>query len=166
MSEQVVIDGLDFARNARVLHGKIKVASLVRVQDHLAGKEVELEYSVAGGLNADGKPVLHVLITGILPLQCQRCLGRMDYTLDLDSKLVLVESDRHLAAVEDEWEAVGDSIVGGPDLDVLALLEDEIILGLPISPRHSAGECNLLTDAETDKSPNAFAVLNTLKTRR
>lgn len=166
MSEQVVIDGLDFARNARVLHGKIKAANLVRLQDYLVGKEVELEYSITGGLNANGKPVLHVLIKGILQLRCQRCLGSLDYALDLDSRLLLVEREEQLAAVEDKLEEVDDSIVGGPHLDVLAMLEDEIILRLPISPRHPGGECKLLADTKADKSPNAFAVLQALKTRR
>lgn len=166
MSEQVVIDGLDFARNARALHGKIKAASLVRLQDCLAGKEVELEYSIIGGLNTNGKPVLHVLIKGILQLRCQRCLGRLDHALNLDPTLLLVENEGQMTAVEDKLEAVDDSIVGGPHLDVLALLEDEIILGLPISPRHPAGECKLLVDTEADRNPNAFAVLKALKMRR
>ena len=49
-----------------------------------------------------------------------------------------------------------------PELDVVRLVEDEIIMGLPLSPKHDDCGTDALTRAKADK-PNPFAVLAALK---
>ena len=61
--------------------------------------------------------------------------------LDLQTDLLLAQNEKELASF-DEDESV-EGILAEPDLDVLALIEDEVILSLPISPRHDEGECSI-----------------------
>ncbi len=163
MSLRPVIDALDFARNAGTHHGKIALCSLERLQDYLAGNSGELQYEVTGALNGNGKPILRVSVQGLIKLRCQRCLGELGHVLDLRADLLLAENEKELSAF-DEDEKI-DGILAEPDLDVLALIEDEIILSLPVSPRHSQSECAIRDrlNADTAAKNSSFAALAALR---
>ncbi|MFT7560339.1 MAG: hypothetical protein ACI93R_002257 [Flavobacteriales bacterium] len=100
-----------------------------------------------------------------LELQCQRCLKSM---------VVQLESKVHLAVVKDEEQAgrlpksVEPWFVEEDEGDLHAALEDEILLSLPLVPRH-VNECVSVTDMkfgeEIEESPtvNPFDVLAQLK---
>ncbi|MFN7086777.1 MAG: YceD family protein [Burkholderiales bacterium] len=108
--------------------------------------------------------VLRLQIDGPLHLRCQRCLGRLDYPLHLTNTLRLVEKgeklDETLIDPEDD-----DCVEASDELDVLALVEDEILLSLPFSPRHEEACCGILPQGpgwDAAKS-GAFAKLAGLK---
>jgi len=63
-----------------------------------------------------------------------------------------------------ESDDLPDSIAPNRHLDVTALLEDEVLLSLPIAPRHAESECVAIyrqVDQEGERHP--FAVLGQLK---
>ena len=163
MSEQLVIDGQEFARNRKTLHGKISVAGLERVRDQLFSDEGELEYTVHGEPDADGNPLLHLTIVGTVQLCCQRCLGRLAFPLELKSWLCWREMSPNWHVAERRWISASLPNRGS----IPTLLEDEILLRLPVSPRHPEGECQAgnraPTGAATDSHP--FAALAALKKR-
>ena len=78
---------------------------------------------------------------GEITLRCQRCLGELKHKLDLSTVLRLAKNEHELARL-DEDESV-DCILAAGDTDVLTLIEDEILLSLPSSPRHNEGECSI-----------------------
>jgi uncharacterized protein len=163
MSEQVVIDSPEFARTHSELHGKITASDLPRIQDLLSSGEGLIEYSLFGDVNDKGKPILRLEVKGKLPLQCQRCLGPMVYDVDLSSRLELVKGLEQLSEEGDEVDEV-DQIEADPKLDVLALVEDEILLGLPVAPRHPEGKCEIGGNlGDKSGSNNPFGVLANLK---
>ena len=141
MPERLLIDPVDFAHHARVHHGKIALSEFERLRDYLAADSGELRYAVIGGLDKDGKPVLQISVSGEIALRCQRCLGELRHALDLSTMLLLAQNENELVRL-DENEPV-DCILAKRDTDVLALIEDEIILSLPISPRHNEAECSI-----------------------
>jgi uncharacterized protein len=78
----------------------------------------------------------------------------------------LAENETELDQTDDDDTI--DAILASPNLDVLNLIEEEIILSLPISPCHSSDECkiyqsdkNIITDESISTRP--FAVLASLK---
>jgi uncharacterized protein len=163
MSVRPAIDALDFARNAGALHGKIALASLERLGGYLAGNSGELQYEITGALNRNGKPILRIFVRGLIKLRCQRCLGELGHVLDLRTDLLLAENEKELFSF-DEDESI-DGILAEPDLDILALIEDEIILSLPISPRHDESECSIgnRLNVDTAEQKPLFAALAALK---
>jgi len=163
MSAQIVIDTLDFVRNARTHHGKITPDEFIRLKDYLADSQGKLEYTISGNLDKIGRPILQVTIKGTINLQCQRCLGGLVHVLDLQAAILLVENENELFRL-DENESV-DGILAASDMDVLALIEDEIILSLPISPRHREDECSArkLTNINTICKKHPFTTLAKLK---
>ena len=85
-------------------------------------------------------------------LVCQRCLQPMPHELRADSRLAFVTQE------SDRVPAGHDAIPGDPKrVDLEALVEDELLLALPVIARHPAGaDCRLPGDAapvETAAAP-------------
>lgn len=141
MPEQVVIDSLDFAQSGKTLHGKIPVADLSRVHEFLQTQSGEIEYTLKGYVDERNRPALHCEIHGLLQLECQRCLGALPFPLEVVSDVVLLPGERELEKLAEE-NAAADAIVVERELDAAVLIEEEILLALPMAPKHPTGECH------------------------
>ena len=139
------IDSLDFAGKGREISGEVPVAELPRLQDMLANRQGTLVYRIRGGVDDRGNHFLDLSAAGGCQLVCQRCLEDMDYQVRIETRLFLrdqasLDAELLVARHADEEEDF-DSILADDHLDVLNLLEDEILLSLPIAPRHEQGAC-------------------------
>ena len=163
MSTRIVIDSHDFVNFTRSLHGKITLDECERLKDYLVDSQSNLEYIINGILGRDDKPMLQVIIKGELNLSCQRCLGKLSHVLNLKSTLFLVENEKELSYL-DEDESI-EGILATSDIDIIELIEDEIILNLPSSPRHRESDClaKELTDSYAVEKKHPFAALLELK---
>ena len=166
MHARPFIDSLDFARNGQKISGEVPVAELSRLLDVLENPQGILSYTVQGVVDKHGIPALDVSIHGNCQLRCQRCLNGLDYTVKLDTRLLLRDQaslDALGDSVADEEEEF-DSILADAHLEVLDLLEEEILLSLPIAPKHELGACRA-TDSENARKEeqHPFAVLAKLK---
>ena len=166
MSAPAVIDSLEFARAGEELSGRVEVRQLQRLEDLLFDTEGILDYGLTGSRDERKRPQLEVSVTGRLHLQCQRCLGCLEYDVAVENTLLLVASGAPHDPELDEPDAP-DAIEGSDELDVMALVEDEILLSLPISPRHEDECVSRLGDQARAAGPQSpFALLETLKGSR
>lgn len=164
MSQQPVINGLEFARRGEAISGSIPLVELPRVQELVADGTGEIHYRISGKLNDDGKAFLHIIVEGSLPLICQRCLKGMDYPLEIDAELELIADEAELDSRAEDPEAA-DAVVTDKKMEVVSLVEEEILLEIPLSPKHSEGGCVLPGSSGKDGKENPFGVLATLKQR-
>jgi uncharacterized protein len=118
--------------------------------------------------DAEGRtvPWLHLDIRAELPLCCQRCLEPMSVTLDLDRSFRFVENEA-TAEREDE-ESDEDVLVFEPRFDLRTLVEDELLMALPMIPMHescSPGAGKLMGQEGPAAEPrrHPFAALERLK---
>lgn len=164
MSEQAVIDNLEFARHGAVLQGELAIARLDRLQALLFSSQGSLNYTLSGKIGAKGESLLECCIDGRLVLQCQRCLEALEYPLHVVSTLKVVKGLTQFDDVGDEDEAV-DSIPASAAMNVSALIEEEILLNLPISPLHAPGACREQKGVKSvkDERTNPFGALAALK---
>ena len=111
---------------------------------------------------------LHVQAFVSMSLTCQRCLTAVKTPLKLDQWCRFVASEEVAMAEDDGCDE--DLLVMTPQFDLLALLEDELLMAMPLVPMHdqcpvmpafSSGLAELPTVA-VDK-PNPFAALARLK---
>lgn len=162
------IDSLDFSRNGRELSGTVPVADMPRLQDMLATAEGEINYVVRGFIGMHDGHMLEVVLNGLCQLRCQRCLQSLSYPVQLDSHLLLLPPDEMDESSIEEDEV--DSIPTDAHLNVHELIEEELLLSLPLAPRHPAGVCQPVMagymEDEADQPKRApFAVLAGLKNK-
>ena len=155
-----ISDSFAFARDGRVLEGILPVASLERLHDQLANVAGELAFRLQGRRGQRGELLLEVEVSGTLALACQRCLEAIVFDLDVDSLLELVPEGAELSQEELE-DDTRDFLPVVKELDVAELVEDEILLALPVAPRHE--KCGLPGAADAGERVNPFATLAALK---
>ncbi|MGB4467090.1 MAG: YceD family protein [Azovibrio sp.] len=162
MSQQLEIDAYRFVRESRLLEGFLDLSELPRLHDLVTKVLGKVEYRLQGVLGERGQPRLRLEVSGVLPLVCQRCLGAVDEALAIDCLLELIAADSEPTQDELENDSLDFLPVAGA-LDVKALIEDEILLALPVAPRHAA--CGLPVDADAGEQLHPFAALAALKTK-
>jgi len=153
---------LDFARNGKEISAEIPFAGMPRLLEELDSPDGVLHYTVRGGEDKLGVSFLEVSMTGDCRLRCQRCLSALEYPIRISTRLLL-RDQAELEALDDDEEEF-DSILADARLDVLDMLEEEILLSLPISPMHEAGECHAAGGDNAGKGKeHPFAALANLK---
>ncbi len=155
-----IADAFVFAREGRILEGVLPVSALERLHDLVTEVTGEVAYRLQGSLGARGESMLSLEVSGTLPLTCQRCLDSVLFTLEVDSLLELVPEGVDMS--QDELEDdTRDFLPVASELDIAALVEDEILLTLPVAPRHE--KCGFPGAADAGERVNPFATLAGLK---
>lgn len=159
MSQGGVIDGPEFARAGTTLAGALEIADLPRLLE-LGCSGAHIRYVVRGGATAQGKPALHVDATGIVELACQRCLETVAVPVAVRTELELAESQEVIDLTDDDV----DRVLASRSMAVGTLVEDEVILALPMVPKHA--QCPARADDSGRESGSPFAALAALRTGR
>lgn len=155
-----------FAHGAEI-RGSIAFGNLQRLKTYLLDQEappieVELQFSRDRGRQR----VLDGRLRATLPTRCQRCLGTLQVELDSRFSLVVAGSQEELRALDDELDTL---LCTGDDLNLLSIIEDELILGLPLVPSHDNTDCSAMlskyraTGQEEPGTANPFASLKQLR---
>lgn len=129
----------------------------------------EVEWQVEGELRPvrGGVPEvwLHLEAQARLQLECQRCLQPVAAPLAVQRSFRFVADEATAAEIDADSE--DDVLVLTRALNTHELVEDELILGLPLVPMHEACPQPLVTPAaqtaEVEDRPNPFAALAALK---
>jgi uncharacterized protein len=160
----------DLAARGESLAGQIDATRRARLADRLAPTTLAapIAWTIVGGHDPGGRPLLSVTIEGSLPLVCQRCLQPFDLHVAQQTQLLLARAEAELEPL-DAGEA--EVILAAEPLDALTLIEDEILLSLPFAPTHAAGQCASTvgtvparaTDEAAPSTTSPFARLAALK---
>lgn len=135
MSRAGTIDGPQFARDRGTVSGTLGIDALPRLA--ASGCEAAtVRYQVHGAVNAAGRPILAVEASGVAMLACQRCLDAVEFPVALSVALELAASEREIVEADDDV----DRVLATNAMDVAALVEDEVLLVLPMAPMHERCE--------------------------
>ncbi len=101
-------------------------------------------------------------------LECQRCLQPMPFPIHIERRIFFVDGEDAAAGLDVDSE--DDVLAITPTLDLHALLEDEMLLALPVVPRHEVCVQPLPHGAEPELPAQAeqehpFAALAALRGR-
>jgi len=162
MSQRIVIDSLGFAREARSLQGELPIGNLTRTLDMLADSAGNLTYRVEGRVGSRNRAQLLLQIEGVLSVCCQRCLEGIEFPLVVNSVLEFVGDEEDLTQEEIEDDSK-DFLPAQNEIDVVALIEDEVILNLPPAPRHES--CALPFSGQGTGKVSPFLALNGFKSK-
>lgn len=180
MKREFAPDRLDvagFATAAATLDAADPVPNYVRLVAELADAATDalVRWKATGEERpgADGKatPWLHLEAEAIVPLACQRCLTAVDTPVTVDRWFRFVADEAAAEAEDDESEE--DLLVVSRDFDLHALIEDELLMEIPVMPVHDVCPVTVQLSSSDDDfqaaeeaKPNPFAVLGALRSRK
>jgi uncharacterized protein len=166
-----------FAQDGVPLIEITPLSDLERLAHELHGLEPDsvVNWRATGELRprtgAEDDVWLHLEAKATVPLTCQRCMGAVATALEVEQWYRFV-ADEDIAMAEDD-QSEEDLLVMTPQFDLLAVLEDELLMALPLVPMHetcpvvpvfSAGEAELAQPDE--EQPHPFAALAQLKKKK
>ncbi|NOV27446.1 DUF177 domain-containing protein [Cupriavidus necator] len=195
MTQPIDLRALDLfamCRKGESLAGDVAVRDLPRIlaettaQAPASAPDETLAYTGTGFVREEaagpGAPVaqrlfLDVTVQGRMWLDCQRCLAPYAQPIDTATRFEVVESEEAADAAPVDDDEV-DVIAGSKRFSLLELIEDEVLLALPVAPKHdvcptvheslvtgSDGEAQPEAEPEQEKRPSPFAALAGLKNR-
>lgn len=163
----VTIDPIQLAERGAQLSGTLPLKSMPRLaQGSLEGSgdvSVELDFEREEGEQVF---VMHGRLRVRLRVTCQRCLEAMDLELEAAPWLILTKSGARL----DQREGDTDILVADKPLSLSGLVEDELLLALPMVPMHAPDRCpvkvraaGIAPEPAARSGKNPFSVLGRLK---
>lgn len=163
-------DPIQLAEQGRTYEGELELAGLSRLEDLLARNNGLVRYRLAFDRDGRGRPHVAGHLTGMLSLRCQRCLEVFELAITRDWRVTLLAEAGEEALLDDGEDA---RLVSDQGMPLAELVEDELILAVPLVPKHPAGAvCELPAGAVGGDPPveefdepedNPFAKLSRLK---
>lgn len=157
------IDPISLAEKHGALKGQLEISSLPRLSDLLYNNEglvtIDLFFNREGRLS-----VVAGTIQADLQLKCQNCLDAVAWTVNHTVNLAVVNSIDAVNRLSENYDPL---LLEQDIIQLRDLVEDEILLSLPIYPKHqhscfiANNKSNLQEEAPA--SDNPFSILATLK---
>lgn len=170
------LDVAAFAAQASSVEGRFALVELERLRDSQAADagngDAEVSWRLSGNLaplsGAGIRPALRIEGACTVVLECQRCLRPMPVGLAVDRRVFFVEGE---SAAADLDEGSDDDVLALlPSIDARTLIEDELLLALPIVAAHDVCPEPLpIANAGAepiDPAEHPFAALAALKSSR
>lgn len=168
MSEKFIpehIDPFRYAEQDLRLDGAVKIADMHRLSANLNSANDVVSVNLQFGVDEQGINFLKGHLETKLLLQCQRCMEPFIYEIMSDFGLGIVSTLDEANALPERYEP---AMAKEGHLALRELIEDEIILNLPIIPKHEPEDCKVKLPfadlaVEKSKGENPFHVLESLK---
>jgi len=155
------VDVFELARIGGVIEGQMPLSAAARLRANLTGDSGTIGFRLQCRVDEMGRPGAQLLLRSDLPLRCDRCAQPLNLHLEHEGNFYFVRDEKELAALPVAPDENVEPLLGSTDFDVAALVEDETILAIPISPRHVACPAPVVdTDKAVRKAKqSAFAAL-------
>ncbi len=160
-----LLDAWRMVAARRRFEGQVNLADLTRLQGLVADTEGACTFALEFGRDEIVRvSYVELTITTELPLICQRSMQRFLLPVHVVQRLGLVRDEAEEAALPEEYEAL--LVPEDGELRPLDVVEDELVLAVPVVPLSPDGEAVdrdwAPTEEETSKA-NPFAALAALK---
>ncbi|MFT5484900.1 MAG: hypothetical protein ACI9GW_003569 [Halieaceae bacterium] len=166
----MLLDMRKLAARGTVVNGFIAVAELARIKSLLASDRGTVTAHCEFSTDEEGRALLTVRSSVTLDVACQRCLEATQIEVTTDSVLCVVTGEDKIGTLPASMEPL---IIAEDPANLWSVVEDELLLGLPIVSYHEAGACAELVEKyrvgpePTDErsTPSPFEVLQQLKSQ-
>jgi uncharacterized protein len=164
MPEELLIHPERITEKPMTFEGKVDLEEFPRLAESLANDSIDLKYKVIARLDKQRRKVVSCIIEGFVFLTCQTTLEAFRHGISIDDRLVLVDDESQLPPIEEESDAEDYLVADGP-LDVLDLVEDAVLLALPMVPRKPGLDEGREVGPPKEPKESPFAKLASLKKR-
>lgn len=154
----MIINNLEFAQKQQKLDDQFAITTLKRLAQTLSleshnASQNSIYFELVGETERFRQPSLRLRIKTNLPVICQRCLDQMLIPMDLNLQYLI--SDVAIESLDDSDDI--DWVEADKEMDLYKLIEDELLLAMPIAPTHE-NNCAKVS-MQSGEKPNPFAVL-------
>lgn len=157
------INVLQLAQQHVTLVGKLPLSEMKRLRSSLLDDSGTVACELNFGIDEEGIRYIKGNLTVELELECQRCLKPVKYIINDELMLAVVLSNTQADNLASHYELL---LVENDMQELLPIIEDELIVRLPIVANHNDTDCKLILAKQkikTDKKSNPFASLSKLK---
>jgi uncharacterized protein len=143
------VNAKELSARAAVVERRLNLAQLDRVREAggLPGTRIDAQLRFG---TFEGRATVHVAVDGEVALACQRCLQPCDCKVDESAQVVVVRDE------DEEVPGGYEPFVGTPEqLSLAALIEEQVLLALPLVPMHEPGAPGCLPVTEAAVVPLA-----------
>ena len=143
--------------------GEIPLLEMPRLTSLALNNEGVARVTFSFGFNVLNHAVIKGEYAADVEVECQRCLEPMTQHIEQDFELLIDGSEEDIESFQVDSVYTSEGY-----LDVFEVIEDELILALPIIMMHQDTSCNTYLQPQpqevaVEKKDNPFAVLETLK---
>ncbi|MDX1678288.1 23S rRNA accumulation protein YceD [Arsukibacterium sp.] len=166
----VTLDPVKAAQKRSIFDGIVPLQTLTRLTESLVEKQGDVTVRIECGTDEQGLAVLNGDAACQVTVCCERCGEPMKLALGCEFVYTPVKGDDDpvLALVPERYDVIERDEHG--EINLRQLVEDELILALPLFPMHDAAQCHISADAMSfgdigpePEKPNPFAILQELK---
>lgn len=167
------VDALKLCQQRAQVSGAVGLTDLPRVAAQLHTVEGKAQAELVFDVDEQARRTIKGRIQASLQLVCQRCLESITVTVQPELSLALVWNDEQAGNLPRWLDPV---LMEEPELDLYGIVEDELLLAMPLVASHEKGACSpppvsaVPTDSgksvgeSAEKKENPFQVLASLKT--
>jgi uncharacterized protein len=156
------VDAIRLADTGTRLAGEIPLQAMARLRGQCLDDQGEASVDLLFERSADrALRRIRGRINARVHVACQRCLEPMILMLEAEPSLLIVKADERAQLLTEDAEL----LVADKAVVLSELVEDELLLAMPMIPMHELSECPAAASLRTQqRSPaNPFAVLDKLK---
>lgn len=156
-----LIDPLNLIKKRVDLRGTVAVAALPRLVDTVLAPDGEVAWALHFG-REDGVAAITGSVAAELTLQCQCCMESLLWRVDGQIRLGVVRTLEKADKLPEAYEPL--LLDESSQVCLLDIIEDEVLLALPIIPQHSHA-CRAIParPASATERTNPLSVLAALK---
>lgn len=165
------IDPAKAAQKRLDYDGIIQASLLKRLEESVDGVKRDAQVSLSFGMDEQQLVVISGKANIEVDLECQRCNETFAHECEVQFTYTPYYSEKSEQDAPDEYDLVDLNEYG--EVDLIQLVEDEFILGLPQVAMHDEADCSVQSnnlvfgelpeEALLEDKPNPFDVLKSLK---
>lgn len=159
-------DVWELARKRGSVSGVVALRQLPRLAAALLDTADRLQYRFTGSIDERGRPAALLELEGRVHALCDHCGKPVAVPIGEQARFFFVVDEEELGRLPID-DAPDEPLLGSERFDLAALIEDQAILALPISPRHEGCQAaaQALPPAQSEPVRRPFAALVELKRR-
>lgn len=164
-----VIEPLKLVEQRIDLEGTVALSECQRLQESVISCEGDIKAALSFGKDEEGLRVISGSLRADVTMQCQRCLQPVSLAVAGNINLAIARHEDAVKALPGYYDPL---LLSEPEVELWPLIEQELMLSLPIVATHPEGECEIDTsyqdkdeEIQQDKT-NPFAVLAELKNQK
>lgn len=160
------IDPVRLARAGATLKGTMEISHMERLGPLLNPPYGTVEFELDFSKDDEGCSLVHGGAFARVSMTCQRCFEPVSIDLQPRTNLMVVTSEEAARDVPEDFEPL---LFCGENLLLAEVIEDELLLALPLAPLHNNEQCHAADshsdspEREDENGNNPFAVLKNLE---